>query len=216
MISFDDDHDEPDEDLLAEDLSPLMQALLPKVTACRIREYEPDDLEACIDIHRSNQPDHVAPGDLDAFVEFLKVGTSYLLVIEHGGDVIACGGVELVGDPDSATLVHTMVHREYQRRGFGSSLMVAQLSLLEPEERPTDLWVETCAEAAGFYQSIGFELESDLSRGSSGLALPTDRSTKLWLSVASADVDEARQVLMERNIHMVLNEDEEDAEEDDT
>ena len=80
-----------------EELSPLMEAIVPKLAACHIREYQPEDLEACIEVYRSNEPDFLAPEGLENFIEFLKLGTSYYLVIEHDGDVIGCGGLELVG-----------------------------------------------------------------------------------------------------------------------
>jgi ribosomal protein S18 acetylase RimI-like enzyme len=181
-----------------------MQSLVPKMAACRIREFEPDDLEACVEIHRSNQPDFVEPAALDSFVTFLRGATSYFLVIEDNGDVIACGGLELVGDPDSATLVHSMVHREYQRRGFGSALLAAQLSLLEHEERPMDLWTRAGNETAGFYERLGFE---------SHLTDQTD-SQLLWLSIDPSDIEDARAALLERGIQLVLNADEDDDEEE--
>jgi ribosomal protein S18 acetylase RimI-like enzyme len=193
-----------EEDLELADLSPLMQALVPKVAACRIREFSAEDLEACVEIHRSNQPDFVDPGDLDSFVALLEGGTSYFLVIEHDGDVIGCGGLELVGDPDSATLVHSMVHREYQRRGFGSALFAAQLSLLEHEERPIDLRTTAGDEMAGFYERLGFE--SHLG--------DDPNSSLLWLSVAPDDIEAARITLVERNIQLVLNEEEDEDEEE--
>lgn len=196
---------EDDDELELGELSPLMQALVPKVAACRIREFLPEDLEACVEIHRSNQPDFVNPEDLASFTAFLEGSTSYFLVIEHDGDVIACGGLELVGDPDSATLVHSMVHREYQRRGFGSALLAAQLSLLEHEERPIDLWTRAGTETAGFYERLGFE---------SHLTNEPD-SHLLWLSVAPDDIEDARATLIERNIQLVLNaEEDEDGEQD--
>eukprot|EP01031_Cornospumella_fuschlensis_P001616 gene1616-2020_t len=72
----------PDEDpeLNYEDLSPLVQMMAPKVILCRIREYQDADFEACVDIHRSNQPDFLKPDSLGGFMEFLTFGTTYFLV----------------------------------------------------------------------------------------------------------------------------------------
>ena len=56
------DYEDDAQDL--EDLSPLMHAIVPKLVACRIREYQPADLEACIDIYESNMPDFVSPEGL--------------------------------------------------------------------------------------------------------------------------------------------------------
>ncbi|HYF34333.1 MAG TPA: GNAT family N-acetyltransferase [Prosthecobacter sp.] len=191
---------EEDDELNLEELSPLMQALVPKVAACRIREFQSDDLEACVEIHRSNQAEFVEPDALESFVAFLEGGTSYILVIEHDGDVIACGGLELVGDPDSATLRHSMVHREYQRRGFGSALLAAQLSLMEHEDRPMDLWARAGSETAGFYERLGFETQKGAD----------EASTLLWRSIDPGDIEDARAALIKRNIQLVLNAEEDD------
>lgn len=197
---------EEDDELNLEELSPLMQSLIPKVAACQVREFAPDDLESCVEVWTSNQPGSVDAAARESFIDFLRVGTTYLLVVEHAGDVIACGGIEMVGDPDSATLVKTMVHREYQRRGFGSALLAAQLSLLEYEGRPIDLWIHVEDESAGFYERLGFEMRSSLEEPASGKQL-------LWRDLSSGDIEDARAVLIERQIQLTLNADE-DGDED--
>eukprot|EP01031_Cornospumella_fuschlensis_P020046 gene20046-24566_t len=91
----------------------LVDIIRPKLVPCRIREFHSDDLTACLNIHRSNEPDLVNPAALDKFVEFLAQGTSYLLVVEKDGQVVACAGLELVGDSNAAKLLHAMVHRDF-------------------------------------------------------------------------------------------------------
>ena len=95
--------DDPDNE--RELTSALLQVIAPKLTPCHLREYQPDDLEACLEIYRSNEPDLLPASGRAAFEQFLSMGTSYFLVIEHDGDLIACGGLELIGDSDTATLV---------------------------------------------------------------------------------------------------------------
>lgn len=199
---------EEDDELNLEELSPLMQALVPKVAACRVREFDPDDLDACVEVWASNQPDSISAADRESFIDFLRAGTTYFLVVEDAGDVIACGGIEMVGDPDSATLVHTMVHREYQRRGYGSALLAAQLSLLEDEGRSIDLWIRTDEESAGFYERLGFEGRANLVESVS------THEQLLWRDIASEDIEDARAVLIERQIQLVLNADEDGDEEE--
>ena len=190
-----------------EELSPLMEAIVPKLAACHIREYQPEDLEACIEVYRSNEPDFLAPEGLENFIEFLKLGTSYYLVIEHDGDVIGCGGLELVGDSDSSTLVYGMVHREYHRRGFGTTLLAARIALLEVEDRPIDLWMRTSTASMPFYGRFGFAYHADRSGRARDHA-------SLWLSIDGQDILDTRDALEERSIRIYLNEDEgEDVEE---
>lgn len=190
--------------------SPLIQAIAPKLMPCRIREYAPEDLEACVEIYRSNAPEYLDPRGEDAFVEFLTVGTSYYLVLEHDGDIVACGGLELIGDSDSAALVYGMVHREYQRRGFGTTLLAARMALLEPEERPIELKMVTSKAALPFYGRFGFTLQRvDQDRTS-----PQRGQATFWLGLDPQDIGDVRDVLEDRSIRIQLNDldDEEDEE----
>ncbi|MES2597153.1 MAG: GNAT family N-acetyltransferase [Verrucomicrobiota bacterium] len=202
---------EDDEDQQPEPLSPLMEAIVPKLASCRIREYAPEDLDACIEIYHSNEPDFLSPEGLDHFVEFLQSGTSYLLVVENGGDVIGCGGLELVGDSDTAMLMHGMIHREYHRRGFGTTLLAARIALLETDERPLELWLRTPPRAAGFYDRFGFRLEKlDLDR-------PNRRRDHgaFSLQLEPQDILDVRDALEEREIRIHLDDQEDEEEEAD-
>ncbi|TDU70913.1 N-acetylglutamate synthase-like GNAT family acetyltransferase [Prosthecobacter fusiformis] len=189
-------------------LSLLLQAIAPKLMLCRIREFEPEDLEACVEIYRSNAPDYLSEEGLEAYIEFLALGTSYYLVIEHDGEIVACGGLELIGDSDTATLVHGMVHGEYHRQGFGTTLLAARLALLECEVRPQEVWVNTTAATLPFYGRFGFAYHS-----SSGKRPGADEGrASVWMSVDDQDIEDIRYALEERGIKIFLN----DPNEDDT
>ncbi len=210
MSSFLSDPDFDEEENSEKELSPLLQAIAPKLLRCRIREYMPEDLDACLDIYRSNVGDYLPAEGLESFEEFLQYGTSYYLVLEYDGEVVACGGLELVGDSDTAALVHGMVHGQIQRQGFGTTLLAARLSLLDCEERPQEVWVKTTAATLPFYGRFGFEYHSAGTRESSGQA-------KVWLSLDDQDVEDIRTALHDRGIQIFLNDpadDEEDEEED--
>lgn len=210
MSSYLSDSEFDDEENSEQELSPLLQAIAPKLMPCRIREYQADDLDACAEIYRSNEPE-LDPAGLAAFVEFLDVGTSYYLVLEYNDDIVACGGLELVGDSDTASLVHCMVHGEYQRRGFGTTLLAAHIALLEPEERPVELWLKASRTSAAFAGRFGFSLHSVSAKA----AGPGQDHANAWLSVDEQDVEDVRQALEERSIRIFLNDPgEEDDEEE--
>lgn len=211
-MSYHDPDFEADEAPELENASPLIQAIAPKLMPCRIREYQPEDLEACVEIYRSNEPDLLPSAGLEGFIEFLSVGTSYYLVLEHDGDIVACGGLELIGDSDTAALVHGIVHREYQRRGFGTTLLAARIALLEPEERPVDLLMRAGKSALPFYGRFGFALQKvnqDRTDPNRGLAT-------FWLGIDAQDVLDVRDALEDRSIRILLNDpaEEEDVEEE--
>ena len=198
---------EPDSEAERE-LSPLLQAIVPKLTPCRVREYQPEDFEACLEIYRSNTPDLLPEEGLEAFAEFLNVGTSYILVIEYDGELVACGGLELIGDSDSATLVHGMVHGEYHRRGLGTTLLAARIALLETEDRPMELWLRTTRHSVPFYGRFGFALHSVRAGG------VEREGANVWLSIDDQDIEDVRFALEERSIRVFLNDPDEDDEEE--
>lgn len=179
----------------------LIDAITPKLARCRIREFHEDDLEACLDIHRSNEPDYLEPGGIHGFVEFLARGTSYYLVVEHDGKIVACGGLELAGDSDHTTLVYGLVHRQFHGKGFGSTLLAARLSLLEHEGGPVPVWMSTSLAAASFYGRFGFALHS-VTPDPVG---PERDQGLLWLSVTPAEIEALRALLARREIHIELN-----------
>lgn len=203
------DHHEEDDTGSAE-LSPLMHAIVPKLALCRIREYEPEDLEACVEIHQSNEPDLLPAEGLDSFTAFLEGGTSYMLVIEHAGDVIGFGGLELVGDSDTALLRHGMIHREYHRRGFGTTLLAARIALLETDERPLELWMSAPPASVPFYGRFGFKLERVHPGATGGGA---GHTAMFSLMIEPQDILDVRDALEEREIRIELNE-ETDGEDD--
>jgi N-acetylglutamate synthase-like GNAT family acetyltransferase len=195
--TFDSESDPPQE----AELSPLLQAIAPKLMLCRIREFESADLEACVEIYRSNVPDYLPESGLEGFIEFLAIGTSYYLVLEHDGEIVACGGLELVGDSDTATLVHGMVHGEYHRQGFGTTLLAARIALLECEVRPQEIWVHTTPATLPFYGRFGFSYHSAQRKGPG----KADERAGVWLSVDDQDIEDVRFALEEREIKIFLN-----------
>lgn len=196
------DHNE-DEDHAPGELSPLMHAIVPKLALCRIREYDPEDLEACVEIYRSNEPDLLPAEGLESFIAFLEGGTSYMLVIEHSGDVIGFGGLELVGDSDTALLRHGMIHREYHRRGFGTTLLAARIALLETDERPLELWMDAPPPSVPFYGRFGFNLERIQPGATGGGA---GHAASFSLAVEPQDILDVRDALEEREIRIELDE----------
>src|SRR4051812_4471088 len=118
-----------------------------------IREYTPDDLEACLAIYASNHD--VLPGPAEAMAEFLEQGTSWFLVGELEGKVVACGGLEISGDTNAARLMFGMVGRDCQRLGIGTLMMLTRLTLA-PEDEPTALvTLQSLLGAEPFYRRFG-------------------------------------------------------------
>lgn len=139
-------------------MNPTIEAFLEKVTPCKLREYIYSDREACIEIYRTNEPDFITPGFIHEFESYLDEPKSYFLVVEQEEGIVGCGGLELWGDaPHAAGLSFGMIRKDHHRKGLGTSLLAARISLLGEEK---ELHMETSLEAVGFYARYGFELDS--------------------------------------------------------
>jgi predicted N-acetyltransferase YhbS len=87
-----------------------------------------------------------------------------VLVAEADGRVVATGGIEVLRakDVEAAWLSYGMVLPEHQRRGIGTTLLLARLSLLP---RVRTRWIVLMASVSGsesFYGRFGFRPLGDL------------------------------------------------------
>ena len=134
------------------------EALARHLVPCTIRDYTPEDFEACKAIYASNVPHPFPEEYLQSCLRFLDEGTSYQLVLEHEGRVIGCGGLELRGEGPFAHLLFGSIHRDFQKRGFGSTLLATRLSLIEHEGEVYTIKLETGTDDAAFFAKAGFEV----------------------------------------------------------
>jgi ribosomal protein S18 acetylase RimI-like enzyme len=120
-----------------------------------IREYTPDDLDACLAIYASNQD--VLPLSPYILEEFLMQGTSWFLVAEVEGNVVGCGGIEISAGTNETSFVFGMVERSQQRQGIGSILALTRLTLVPIEGLRTLVNMMTEVVTESFYSRFGFE-----------------------------------------------------------
>lgn len=121
------------------------------------RPYLPDDSVACLALFDSNTPQYFAPQERAEFAAFLaQAGGKALpyLVLEQGGVVVACGGVELRGD--HAGLTWGMVARARHGQGLGRALTLARLDRLRAMPEVGAVVIETSQHTRGFYEGFGF------------------------------------------------------------
>ena len=177
-----------------------VKAFASYLVPCTIRDYTPADHDACAAVYASNVPELYPEAILDECLTFLAEGTSYHLVLEHEGRVIGCGGLELRGEGPFAHLVFGFIHREFQKRGFGTTLLAARLSLLEHEEEAINVHLETGAEVAPFFARVGFEL-AEVKVNKLG---PGRDSGHLVLKVQPAEAENLSYTLASRGVKIQL------------
>ena len=121
-----------------------------------IRPYRDSDAAGCLAVFDSNFDVVEQRHDFEAF---LQSPTSACVVIEHQGDIIACGGYEVQGS--AARLYWGMVRRDMQRQGLGRYLLLYQLK--EIGNLPGIQFVHTIVPLplARFYEKNGLKLQRE-------------------------------------------------------
>ena len=121
-----------------------------------VREYQSADLDACLDIYRSNSAEFL-PDTIELLECHLSEPFSYYLIVESPTSILACGGIDIHADANSAGLTFGMVRREFHRTGLGTLLTLTRLALLDGEHDPAFVRLETALEVEPFYRRFGFE-----------------------------------------------------------
>ncbi|MHA3774779.1 hypothetical protein ACXR0O_24925 [Verrucomicrobiota bacterium sgz303538] len=121
-----------------------------------VREYQPADLDACLAIYRSNLAEYL-PDTIELLESHLSQPFSYFLVVESPSSILACGGIDIQADSNSAGLTFGMVHRDSHNCGLGTLLTLTRLALLDGEYDPALVGLETTLTVEPFYRRFGFE-----------------------------------------------------------
>ncbi len=149
-----------------------------------VREYRPEDLNACLNIYASNIEEFL-PAALELLIDYLEGPFSYYLVIETKGEIVGCGGLDIMAEANHAAFCFGMVRRNWHRKGLGSLLTLTRLALAEADHDPAYFGLETAMLTEPFYTRFDFER----------LSIPEQRyvggsyyvSMGLWLPVKSRD-----------------------------
>lgn len=161
-----------------------------------IREFTDDDKAACLDIYRSNE-DLLPPDLADAYADWLDIGTSYMLVVELNGEILACGGLEIDGSKNSNQMNCGLVRRGHHRKGLGTLLTLTRLALVPQDHDPAFVGMETSIQNEPYFNKFGFErLSKPVSRypGASyfldmGMWLPASQKQELLALLQALPVE---------------------------
>lgn len=137
-----------------DEMQPFNLSRLP--AALCVREYQPADFDACLAIYRSNLAEFL-PDAIELFATHLEEPFSYYLIVESQASILACGGLDIQADSNSAGLTFGMVRRDLHRFGLGSLLTLTRLALLDGEHDPAFVGLETTLAVEPFYRSLGFD-----------------------------------------------------------
>jgi ribosomal protein S18 acetylase RimI-like enzyme len=131
--------------VLADRLSPLT-----------FRRFTSEDLPQCLDLYALNEPGRFPKGVAQQYEESLKRGSSYFLVTESEGQILASGGVSYFCHQDIATLCFGLVRPSHHGKGIGTALLLARLALLMPTRQVYHVYICAVEDSIGFYRRFGF------------------------------------------------------------
>jgi ribosomal-protein-alanine N-acetyltransferase len=129
-----------------------------RLSPLTFRRFQISDLPQCLEIYKLNEPGRFPEGVLDAYEKCLREQSSYVLVAERNGQIIATGGIAYARKPYSAMLSYGLVKPEEQGKGIGTALLLARLALLKQSDSAYCVLIGALAKSLGFYERFGFRM----------------------------------------------------------
>jgi len=129
------------------------------------RAYSDKDLEAVIEIFRSNIPKYFGPGEETGLREFLsgERGEDYF-VGEVGGEAVGCGGIAQNED-GTVSLCWGMIRSDHLGTGLGRRLTEFRIQRSREKYGMQPLVISTSQHTQGFYEKFGFHLTEHVPDG---------------------------------------------------
>lgn len=123
----------------------------------RFRPFTSDDLNAVVEIFRSNIPKYFGAEEESFLRDFLAEYPDDYFVGEVEGDLIAAGGVALNAD-DTVSLCWGMVHADDLGTGLGRKLTEFRIEKSLDKFGGRPLVTRTSQHTQVFYEKLGFRL----------------------------------------------------------
>ena len=115
-----------------------------------IREYQPTDKNAVIDLIRQNTPAYFAPKE--------EADELYFVLLLNK-KVVGCGGINFTKDKASGKISWDIIHPQYQGKSLGAQLLKYRIEILKSIDGIQKITVRTSQLAYKFYEKQGFTLK---------------------------------------------------------
>lgn len=120
-----------------------------------IRPYQPADIEAVVDVFRSNIPKYFGPDEEAGLRDFLRDLSEDYYVAEVDREVVGAGGIAK-NDDDTASLCWGMVRADLIGTGLGKMLTEFRIEKARERFGNLPLAISTSQHTEGFYKKLGF------------------------------------------------------------
>ena len=121
-----------------------------------LRDYSPNDREACLAVFDSNVPEFFIPRERAEFAAFLDDLPGPYFVLEDERGVVAAAGYAVNPGAATADLCWDMVRGDLRGSGFGRRLTEARLERIRREGSVRAVTLCTSQHTRGFYERLGF------------------------------------------------------------
>lgn len=137
----------------------------------KIESFDKKHKTACLTAFESNVPKFFTAEELGQFAYFLdhfedniypnsNQRRTYFYVLLNDGELIGCGGF---GDKDGnqrITLAWGLIHSDFHRKSFGSTLLKFRLEAIKKHFPRADVYLDTTQHSSPFYEKLGFQLKN--------------------------------------------------------
>ena len=127
-----------------------------RLSPLTFRRFQPEDVSQCLEIYKLNEPRRFPEGVLSEYEKCLREQSSYFLVAEKDGQIVATGGISYFQRPCFAVLCFGLVRPDHQNTGIGTASLLARLALLKKDEPVYRVFIFAVAKSFGFYERFGF------------------------------------------------------------
>ena len=130
------------------------------------RPYTSADRSSCLALFDSNVPRYFADSERAEFEHFLdELPGPYLVLLDEGGTMLACGGYAIRAEDGVADLCWGMVDGRRHAQGLGRTLTELRISMAAADPAVGALELNTSQLTTGFYERLGFEVTKVIPDG---------------------------------------------------
>lgn len=123
-----------------------------------VRSYSQSDQAILLELLRLNTPKYFAPEEEAEFISYLTHEIEQYFVVELNGEIVGCGGINLVENGAVGRISWDLLHPNSQGKGIGSQLLQHRIGVLKSNQKVKQIVVRTSQHVYPFYEKNGFEL----------------------------------------------------------
>lgn len=125
----------------------------------QIRNYNPKDKNALLELLRLNTPTYFSPEEESDFISYLDKHILAYFVIEFENVIIGCGGINVTENQKTGVISWDIIHPNFQGKGIGKQLLEHRINFLKTNYLLDEIIVRTSQHTVDFYHKSGFELQ---------------------------------------------------------